>query len=233
MKTIQDYFRELDRDKLIDTYLYLYPVNYDLLENGQDRSIRQIRTAIREDLASFIDRLINMKAVPAEEPCILFGYRCINDDFDDVDFTMIKAKELEGDLSAVSGYAFEFCKQEEIMSYLVSEAPLTQRYIYELAAYVMDEASFFGFEQEDLETELEKLDKSIKEIEDGTAEYISYEELKADLDAESGLDPDEESEDEKELHSKVILAKIEYTEHSKVKELNALKSLIAGRNNGL
>lgn len=49
------------------------------------------------------------------------------------------------------------------MGFQVADTPLTQRYIYELVADVMHTASFFGFSQEDLPGEIEKLKKSFDE----------------------------------------------------------------------
>ena len=43
------------------------------------------------------------------------------------------------------------------MGFLVAETEMTQRYIYELAANVMYEASFFGFEEEDKQEVVEEL----------------------------------------------------------------------------
>jgi len=226
MKTIQEYLRELDRDKLVDTYLYEYPLDFNQLENCQDRTVRELRNTVKERLLAFVDTLADLEPVPTENKSIFIAFRYIRDDFDDVTFTLINAKDLEGDLSKVQGYAIEFNKQAEVMSFYVSNAPLTQRYIYELAAHVIYEASFFGFEQEDLEEELDKLKNSVEEVENGSAELTPYEDVFADLYAELGIEPDEESEDEHELHMKVIDARIRYSEHSKTKELRVLKDLL-------
>ena len=63
----------------------------------------------------------------------------------------------------------------------------------------MNEASFFGYEQEDLAEERQKLEEAAKEIDAGTAKTIPWETVKAEMERERGYTFDEESEDEKAL----------------------------------
>ena len=220
MRTVQDILRELDTDRLIDTYLYDHPIRY---EDWEDRTVAEIQNQYRIRLREFIDRLRTMQIKPPEDGRISLFYvhRCIKDDFDDVSFHLIYLDEFREKGYDCESYAYEFEEQAEIVGYYVAETPLMSHYLYDLVSEVMEEASFFGFEQQRLKEEREELDRRIKEIKDGTAELISWDEIKSER-----TEPmDEESEDEKELHEKVWQARLEYSEHSKRKELDAVRAL--------
>lgn len=58
------------------------------------------------------------------------------------------------------------------MGFLVSDVKYTQKNIQGLLVDVMFEASFFGFEQENLELEKTKLDESVKEAKLGNVNPI-------------------------------------------------------------
>ena len=115
---------------------------------------------------------------------------------------------------------YDILPQAEIMGFLVAETEMTQRYIYELAANVMYEASFFGFEEEDKQEVVEELKKRTEEIKSGTTEYHTWEEFKKECDF------DEESPDETELHNKVVRASYDYSKHSAMKELNKIREML-------
>ena len=221
MRTVQDILRELDTERLIDTYLYDHPIQY---EEWKDRTVSEIQNQYRKRLREFIDRLRTMQVKPPEDGRISLFYvhRCIKDEFDDVSFHLIYLDEFREKGYDCQSYAYEFDEQAKIVGYYVAETPLMAYYIYDLASEVMEEASFFGFEQQRLQAEREELDRRIKEIEDGTAELISEDKIKS----EWGEPADEEGEDEKELHEKVWEARLNYSEYSKRKELDAVRALL-------
>ena len=221
MRTVQDILRELDTDRLIDTYLYDHPIQYG---EWKDRTVSEIQDHCQEKLRAFIGKLRTIQIKPPEDGWIslFFVHRCIRDECDDVSFHLIYLDEFREKGYDCQSYSYEFMDQAEIMGFYVAETPLMTHYLYDLAAVIMEEASFFGFEQQYLQEECEELGRRLKEIKDGTAELLSWDEIKSEWD---GL-MDEESEDEKELHEKVRQAWIEYSEHSKRKELDAVRGLL-------
>ena len=104
----------------------------------------------------------------------------------------------------------------------VANTSLTQCYIYELVADVMHKASFFGFSQEALPTELEKIKQSCEESQESATKGIPFEEALDELGRRYGFFPDWESEDERELHHEVMRAELAYSMHSREKELAAI-----------
>ena len=248
MQTAQSYFQTLDKDKLIETYLACYPICYEdyLYEEVTDNEgekvdlsvlpVKTIRTMRERSLASFIDK---MRTIPIEAErnghigC-LFAYRTFEDGRESEDFDLIFLDEGLGALP----YGVDFCTHSEIAGFLVADNLLTQREIYRLMAFVMHEATFFGFDQEDLPELLETIEKAAKAIREGRIrEYdpdmdeedldddflyeCPMERLKDWADTEAG-NPDlpkyEETPEEQELSGKVYAAMNAFSEYSRQRE---------------
>ncbi len=152
MKTIQEYLKEADREKLIDYYLKLKPIKYDVNERYLDMTVREIKEAQVKRLNEYIDHLCSIEPVEPEngKHGILYVYcldRSGNPDFD-MCCPMAYLDELKEDIVNANDYLYVFCSQAEIMGFFVGDNPLTQLSIYELMAQVMVDASFLGFKNE-------------------------------------------------------------------------------------
>jgi len=228
MKTVQEWLRELDTERLIEEYICRDPVQYDRDESNFGRTVGEIRDCHIALVRDLIERLrtVLVKKPKKGYQGVLFVYRIIRDMIEEPAFGFAHIDELLEKGDEADNYAYEFCEQAEIAGFLVADTPLTIQYIYELMADVMYEASFFGFEQEDLAGEWEAIRTAEKEIEDGTAELRPWDELKTEMEEEQGYPFDEESEDELELHRKIIGAVMDYSTHSMKKELTAVLELI-------
>ncbi len=248
MQTVQSYFQTLDKDKLVETYLTCYPICYEdyLYEEVTDDDgekadlsflpVKEIREAHERSLASFIDK---MRTIPIEagedgRTGCLYAYRTFDDGRESVDFDLIFLDEGPDALP----YGVDFCTQGEIAGFLVADNVLTQREIYRLMAFVMHEATFFGFDQEDLPALLETIERSEKALREGRIrEYdpdmdeedldddflyeCPMERLKDWADTEAG-NPDlpkyEETPEEQELSGKVYAAMNAFSEYSRQRE---------------
>ena len=221
MRTVQEILRELDSDRLIDTYLYDFPINY---QKHKDNTVAEINEQYRSKLLDFIERLRTMpiKQKKDGQPWLFYAHRYIQDEYDDVLFNLIPLNEFREKGYDCPSYAYEFDDQAEIVGYYVAETPLMKRHLYDFMSDLMNEASFFGFEQQHLKEERDELERRVKEVNDGTAELIPWEDVKSEF-AER---LDEESEDERELHNKVRQAAMDYSDHSKRKELDAVRKLL-------
>ena len=102
------------------------------------------------------------------------------------------------------------------MGYMVSDEEFTQNNIYDVMVDVLHEASFFGFEQEYLEEEKQKLEESIKDMEAGNTYPIEtlWEEL--------GIEREEKDEMADALQRKVWEAVYAYDRYCKQKELEKM-----------
>lgn len=56
MRTIQEYFRDLDTEEIIETYLEEYPISYRDFRN-KNTTISQIEERVNKILRDFIERM--------------------------------------------------------------------------------------------------------------------------------------------------------------------------------
>ena len=229
MKTIQETIKELDKERLINHYLYKYPIQFETLKD-EDRTVKQIKQRAHDRLSEYIDRLASLEIIEPEDGKhgLVFVHRFLEDGFDEPIFEMVVLEELLELGTAAQNYGIEFTKQEEILGYFVADSVYTQQNIYDLMAAVMFEASFFGFEQESLEQELADLDRSIKEIEEGTAKTYTHEEVMEFFEKEFGFERerDPETEEEEEKKREINMASYEYSQMTRKRELENILKLL-------
>ena len=221
LKTVQEVLRELDTEKLIGTYRWHFPIGYEERVELLDMTVRDIQERVKAGLRLLIERL---RTLPVKPPAdgkqgLLFVHRIMKNGSHDRAYELVFIDELLRDGVNCNSYAYEFTEQAEILGFLVADTPLTQRYIYDLIADAMHQASFFGFAQEDLAGELEKLKQSYEESRDGTAKGRPLDEFLDELGQEYGFVPDRESDDDRELHHEFMKAELAYGKHSREKEL--------------
>jgi len=221
MKTVQQYLKELDWDRLIDTYLFEHPFEYrDPALAGLTVSL--IREKYTEGMRKFIERLCGL--TPKDDPDgrvgILFAHRCIEVGSlsGTEDYCLVHADEVLSDGVDAKTYAYEFTDQSEIVGFLVADSGYTSRHIYGLMADVLYQASFFGYKQEGLAEALEDLDRSMRDAEEGNVQTMEefMEECFSKYDFERN-DPEEQ-----DLRNTVLKAAFDYNEHFKKKELALL-----------
>ena len=218
MKTVHQYLNELDSNKIIESYLSLFPIEYES-EEYEGLTVKEIREKTEADLKEQIERLKQIAPVLPENGNygILFASRIIQDGTKTETYHLVRINELIQKGSKAETYAFDFNAQNEIMGYLIAETELTQHFIYDLIANVLNEAFFFGYEQEYLNDFLNELDKAIAEIKDGTAELVSAEEL-----FEGVIFEGDETETEKDIHREIMNYECAYANLSKENELDKI-----------
>ena len=231
MKRVQEYFKEADIEKLINCYLYAHPISWD--EVVDDRmTVREVKAAVKLKLNSFIERLQKLEVEESfdRKEYILFAHKARKGEFSEEVFSLVCLQELEEFKENAQTYAYEFMKQAEIMGFWVADTKLTQNNIYDLLADVMFEASFFGFEQQHLETEIQKLEKSAKEVEEAIArgERVGREAAVVfkELREKWGIEEEEEDADEQSLERKVWEANQNYNVYCKQAELKKIIELL-------
>ncbi|MBE6518285.1 MAG: hypothetical protein E7Z70_01905 [Thermoplasmata archaeon] len=228
MRTVQEYLKELDKDRLISIYMEEHKDYYIVDCTDKGRTIRDITDRLQNVLSGFIDRLRTIRITEPEDgkKCILLAHRSLNDDWHDMEFSLVHADEVLNDPDNAEAYGYEVCYQSEVMGYLVSDAPLTQRYIYHLIVDVLHETSFYGFNEE----ELEDVRSSLENLSfDEEHDAISYDEfLKSTLedkdDYDRGIFLDKPSEDEKGLLNELHEVEHRYRDYCFRKELAILRA---------
>ena len=234
MKTAQEVLRELDTERLIGTYLYGHPIDYDDRREKLDLKIGFVHNRYKDTLRQYINRLRTISIVPPEDgqKYILYVSRCVKDGISSEATGLILAEELLEKGADCADYGFEFNWQAEIMGFLVADTPLTQRHLYSLMADVMYEAAFFGFEQEALQEEIDTLRQREEEIRSGTAKYHPWKEVEKELEDKFGFHLDRESPDEEALRMKVVEAETAYHLHSRTKELTLIREQLLKKEKG-
>ena len=219
MKTVQEYFIETDANKLINYYLYKHPVKLEDITHDNEKII-DAKNRIRKMLQEYIERLrsIDIEAGEDGKEYILFVHKMQQDGVDEVAGSLVCLQELKEKGLEAETYSYVFDRQAKIMGFKVSNAAYTQKNLVELLADVMHEASFFGFEQQNLDEELKTLEASIEEVEEGTATTYTMEEVWEYF----GFEKEECDEAAEELRHAITRAVVEYNQYQKKKELQAL-----------
>jgi hypothetical protein len=152
----------------------------------------------------------------------LFAYKYLRDGFEDITYTLLHKRELLEKGTEAKTYAYEYCRQAEIMGFLVSDADLTQKNIYGLMVDVLFETSFFGYEEEELEDARKELEEASAEVKSGKGIPTTMEELFSE-------DEEETNELEEQLYHEYTDALINYGNYCKKKEMEILRQLLLGK----
>ena len=231
MKTVKEYLKEIDANRLVSTFLYNYPSDEVDLLQYKKMTIEDYRNNEERALHAFIDRLKNMEPVKPEDDDmhIFFAYRSEGDGDDGIGFGMVIGKDLIEKGTDANTYSCMFTKQEEIVGYYVAENDLTQHNIYDLLAFIMRESSSFGFKQERLEKTIQQLKESREQSEKHPETCRSAKEVVKELSEKLGIEyfEDEESDDLKDLRYKIVEAQINYRKYSIKEELGILIGKLA------
>lgn len=222
MKTVQECFREVNEESLIRCYLYKYPINLDEIAN-KDLTVKAAKEHVWDKLRKYIERLRNIdieKSKDSEEG-ILFYHKKMENGFPDDTSSLVYLNELMEKDEEADTYDYIFTKHAEILGFYVADTEMTQEHMIPLLTDVMHTASIFGFEQERLQEEIEKILEAAEETENRNTVYYSLDDIREKL----GLKKEEEDPMEDELWRNVARASFEYDRYCKKKELRNLKNM--------
>lgn len=225
MKTIQQVLNELDAEEIENAFFYEHPINLLDVNELEDISIGEFRKNVSSKFQAFLERLKTMEVVSdLDEPALLFVCKSeANDRLLGHAVELIHLNEImeEEDLSQIQTYAYEFTEQKEALGFFVADTKLTQDNIMDVVVDFLFEISFFGYEQEYLAEEIEKLDEAMKEIEEHPErlERVDLDEFSK----ECGIPIEEVYPKEDEKKRAYHMAGMEYTEYCKIIELDRIK----------
>lgn len=225
MKTVQEVLRELDTERLLETYVYNHPIEFYELK-ALNLPACEVYERYKERYRQYLKRLRTIEIAPDKEgrKSILFVSRCIKDDYTSNEYNLVFMDELLEKGVECEHYDYMFTTQAEIVGFLVADTPLTQENLYELMVNVMYEAAFFGFEQEGLAEELDRLNESMEQIEEASSRH--FDEVAKELGWTRRIVSQDEGSEEKNLRRKVTEAKIAYREYSRKEELQRIKQML-------
>lgn len=226
LPTIQDVIRGLDIDSIENAYYYEHPIQIHELIDLDDITIGDYKNAISRRFHCFVERLCDMEIKnDSGKQGVLFVFKSQTESsILETDVGLIHVDELmeSEDLADVSTYAYEFIEQAEALSFLVSDAKLTQDNLMDVVVSFLFEVSFFGFEQEDLAENLESLHISIEEIKEHPENLVSY--SSEEFRKRFGLPKEEIYPGEERKKNSFYKAGMEYTHYCKTMELLKMKN---------
>lgn len=223
MKTVQEYFKEANEKELIKTFFYEHPIEYENI-HLLGKTVKSVREKAEKRIRDYIERLrtLPIEASKDGNDWILFVHRTptMADSESFSPYCLVSLDEVFSKKKSES-YSYMFSRQEEILGWYIADNPYTQEHITGLLVDIMWEASFFGFEQEELESEKATLDEAIKEIKDGKGESRTIEELFGD-DWDRFREKDERT---KELDDKITKAIADFYKYEFNKELDLIRKM--------
>ncbi len=232
MRKVQDYLRELDREKLIAAYFEYAPDGNDGLFKLQEFTRDQGEYIMCRDMNKFIQYLIDMDVTDVEngKTYILMAHpgNLVTNEYIDVMHKLVCKEELLEDNDNVRDYWYETSPHSEILGLYVADTPYTQKHIYELMAQVLYEALSYGFSQERLVEEFSALENPFSAWYKDESRYIEELEGKA-LDRvpdPSQYDATREDIEQLQQRFKAIEAIKEYRSFCYKRELNKLREML-------
>ena len=220
MKTVHEWIKETDIDKLADTYFYEYPIEYERYINSE-KTVSEIKDAYRKRFYEFIEQLksIEPKALSDDERGIFFCHKAYGRDMRNPETVLC----IESDILKCGNpqtYSWILTDFDEIMGYYIAETETTIKNINDALAQIIYEMTFFGYSQEDIEKERLELEEAAKEADEGKT--IPAEKLFADL----GIEPQPSDEEDTEMLRKIYTMENEYNQRWLRKEVEKVRKLL-------
>ena len=227
-KTVQEFLREADSDRLISEYCYKYPVDIFQLD-ADECTIGEIKRSIREKLKNYIERLRAIETASHSDGrhYVFFANKHLDEEYGGIECSLICMEELEEKpIEQIESYSYILERQEEIMGTIIAETDLSKAYIIKLLVDIMYEASWFGFENEHLEKERQGLNEAIREVKEGRTVEFDLDEFVEKYGLESEFkEPVDEKEEQ--LRHDALKAGYTYSQYSFMKELRKVKQLMS------
>lgn len=229
LRTIQEVIRGMSPDEVERVYFFQHPVKYDELgEDLEDKTVGELRKRRSELFRGFVESLLALTPKPLDgKQGILFLTKTDRRD-ERYELCLIYQDELlssdSPDHERVESYAFELTPRETAMSFLVADNKLTQDHLTTVVIEFLWEISFFGYDEESVRKEAEKLKKSIEEArtDKGRPADDFFEEMRE----KHGWPKEEVYPREKELKNAICEADMEYYDYCRGIELTRIKEYL-------
>ena len=231
MRTIQEYLKECDRKSIINDYIYEHAFSSLSMMDKDNRplTVGEIIDFYTFKLDELIDKLIDMEPVKTEERWILLAYHQSEDSAgNDVTFGLFKESDIYND-GHITTYAYDFTPFNEAVGFYVADTYLTQLEINALIVSFLDEITFNGFDQEDLEARTKELYEACKEAKahiDDPEYFISFEDFRKKLEDIAGVELEKRDSKQEEAWYEYLKHQAEYNEKCQRIEIEKLKELL-------
>ncbi len=221
MKTVQEWLKEVDEGKLVNTY-------FSLPSNAFSIAILEKRET-PEVILAFVRRLKSLTPETPQKQRVFFASTSYRDGIElilcDWDDLLTKQRPERGDCV--------FSEFAHVMGYWVADTELTLKWIYDVLAGVLAQLSFFGYTQEEQTAgwkrvyQFARQEEAKLEKEGGIdallQRSIPWEEMIERMDTELGRRPDPEA---RKLKDKIREAVVKYEMYCFEREVAAVRELL-------
>lgn len=222
MKTVQEWLNEIDEERLVGTYFVDFPIDYMMIANKK-LTLEEINECSKKHFLDFVHNLKNLVIKSSDTTWLFFACNQYREGYRNIDVEMCRLDDINT-TGQLQSYSWLFVDFAEVMGYYIADTKLTFKNIYTVLAKILYETSFFGYNQESMESERKKLEESIKEVERG--EYHSIGEFHKELREELGLDPPDPPDPETEEKQRAIYsAEYEYNTFCRNREIENLRAI--------
>lgn len=220
MKTVHEWIKETDVDKLADAYFYEYPIEYERYINSE-KTVSAIKDAYCKRFYELIEQLksTEQKAPSDGERGFFFCHKAYGRDMKNPETVLcFESDILECDNPQT--YSWILTDFDEIMGYYIAETEMTIRNINDVLGQIIYEMTFFGYSQEDIKKERLELEEAAKEADKG--KLVSLETALAEL----GIKPREYDEEDAEMLGKIYSMENEYNKLLLRKEIKNVRKIL-------
>lgn len=228
MRTIQEYFKDANRDELIRFYIAENPLQ---VKSKKDIFPENAFEKYYNSINKLIEKICNSKVKSIEKPMVFLTHHFVDifGDENDVYHSLFEIDEVLKNDTPTS-YSFIMTDLEEAIGYFVADTYLTQRNITELLSFFLFEISFFGYEQEYLEEEREELAKRSEEVKSGELKTISSEEFWEKVEKDTGWTREVRNKEEEEAYNTLMKQVGEYNNTALLAEIKNFRKAYDEKN---
>lgn len=226
MKTVQEWLKEVDEEKLVDTYFSRFPIDYEDIfiyeKEATQLPLKTIRERLRAALVGFIRRLKKLTPGVGRSE-VFFATKVYQEGHSRIETMMCDVDELLTQ-KCPERYDWSLMDFEDVMGYWVADTELTQENIYDVLACILKELSFFGYTREEHEEGRERLNTIWKdaEAERQAGEYYTQDEMREWL----GWEPEKADPEAEERERKIFAEEIKYGRFCFKREVAAVRELL-------
>ena len=221
MKTIQRLLRELDSKEIEDAFFAeLNTLLREIGDKYDEMTLSKIKATRSEHFQDFLRSLFDVKLKYGETG---YGILFLAKSTEGMELYLAQSDEIYNAKSFsypdFHPYDFTMTPREATLAYLVSYNELTQNHLVDVAAKYLFEISFYGYNEDDVKKEAEKLNR---QTEEPISEGKPIDELWHEFEEEHDLLHDEDYPREDELEAKISEAIAEYDEYCRGVELERI-----------
>ena len=231
MRTIQEYFKEANKDELIRYYIYEHPLK---IQSEEDVYPEDVFKKYYDTIDKLVERIRNSTIKSSEKQMVFLTHHSVDmlGNEDDIYHSLFEIDEVLKNDTPTS-YSFIMTDLEEAIGYYVADTYLTQRNIIELLSFFLFEISFFGYEQEYLEEEREELAKRSEEVKSGELKTISSEEFWEKVEKDTGWTREVRNKEEEEAYNTLMKQVGEYNNTALLAEIKNFRKVYDEENSNI